>query len=129
MSPNSKVKYWLDLAKEDIDVAQGLLGIGKFLYAGFICHLAVEKALKAKIESIGETPLKIHNLIRLAEMGGVFDIMTEEQVALLDALNPLQIEARYPSYKQNIGDILTLTDCADVISQAREMIAWIEKQL
>ena len=129
MSLPEKVKYWLDLAHEDISVAQGLLGIGKFLYAGFLCQLAVEKALKAKIESIGETPLKIHNLIRLAEMGSVLDIMTEEQKALLQILNPLQIEARYAAYKQNLADMLTSVDCADMIEQAKEVISWIEKQL
>ena len=124
---NDKVKYWYDLAIEDIDVAQGLLNIGKILYAGFICHLAVEKALKARIESIGETPLKVHNLIRLAELGNLE--MSEEQLGLLQRLNPLQIEARYPAYKQAIADILTKEDCAELIEQAEEVISWIEKQL
>jgi HEPN domain-containing protein len=129
MNLNEKVKYWYTLASEDMEVAQGLLDIGKLLYAGFICHLAVEKALKAKIESIGETPLKIHNLIRLAEMGGLLDIMTEKQVDLLKLLNPLQIEARYPAYKQQIAEILTTEQCEDMLNQARELIVWIEKQL
>jgi len=124
---NSKVKYWYDLALEDIDVAQGLLGIDKTLYAGFICHLSVEKALKARIESIGETPIKIHNLIRLAELGNLE--MSEKQLGLLQRLNPLQIEARYPAYKQAIADILSKEDCTDLIAQAKEVISWIEKQL
>ena len=94
-----------------------------------MCHLAVEKALKAKIESIGETPSKIHNLNRLAELGGVLDLMTEEQTGLLDILNPLQIEARYPAYKQQIERILTKEQCYALIQQSREMIKWIETQL
>jgi HEPN domain-containing protein len=129
MEPNGKVTYWLDLAKEDIDVAQGLLGLGKLLYAGFMCHLSVEKALKAKIESTGVTPLKIHNLNRLAEMGGVLQFMTDEQTTLLDTLNPLQIEARYPEYKQQTESALTNEQCVSMIAQAKEMIIWIEKQL
>ena len=91
-----KVSYWLNLAKEDLDVAQVLLGSGKILYAGFMCHLAVEKALKARIASIGEIPSKIHNLIRLAELGDLLGLMSETHTDLLDTLNPLQIEARYP---------------------------------
>jgi HEPN domain-containing protein len=129
MEPNGKVTYWLDLAKEDIDVANGLLGLGKLLYAGFICHLSVEKALKARIESTGVTPLKIHNLIRLAEIGGILQLMTDEQKEILKALNPLQIEARYPAYKKQAESIITDDQCAGMISQAKEMIEWIEKQL
>jgi len=125
----NKVRYWFDLAVEDLDVAEGLLSIDKVLYAGFICHLAVEKALKARIESIGETPLKIHNLIRLAEIGGLLSIMTEEQIGLLQRLNPLQIEARYPVYKQEVTKMLSKEDCAKMINQAKEVITWIGKQL
>ena len=124
-----KVKYWLDLAKEDMDVAQVLLASGKLLYFGFMCHLAVEKALKARIESIGDSPPKIHNLIRLAELGGVLGVLTEEQTDLLDVLNPLQIEARYPAYKQQIELILTPDRCNALMRQTKELVTWIEQQL
>ena len=124
-----KVNYWLDLAKEDISVAQVLHDGGKVLYAGFMCHLAVEKALKAVIENEGETPKKIHNLIRLAELGGVLESMTDEQTDLLDTLNPLQIEARYPAYMQQIKNFLTSDQCATLIQQTKEMVQWIENQL
>ena len=126
---NDRTKYWLDLAKEDIDVAQVLVNSGKLLYSGFICHLAVEKGLKAKIESNGETPLKIHNLIRLAEMGRILGIMTEQQKELLKTLNPLQIEARYPAYKQNVASALTMDKYTEIVAQSKEMVLWIEKQL
>ena len=129
MNLNEKVEYWIELATEDIEVAQELLNIGKVLYAGFMCHLAVEKALKAKIESIGKTPLKIHNLIRLAEMGGLLIIMTDEKKELFKTLNPLQIEARYPEHKKKIADALTSEECAGMILQAKDMITWISTQL
>jgi HEPN domain-containing protein len=124
-----KVKYWLDLAKEDIDVAEVLFNGRKLLFSGFMCHLAVEKALKARMESIGIAPAKIHNLNRLAELGNVLHLMIEDQTELLDILNPLQIEARYPAYKQQIGSVLTTEQCAALIQQSKEMIEWIEAQL
>ena len=124
-----KVKYWLDLAKEDIDVAQVLLTNGKLLHFGFMCHLVAEKALKAKIEHAGTTAPKIHNLIRLAELGGVLDILTEEQADLLATLNPLQIEARYPAHKQQIELILTPAQCNALMRQTKEFVTWIEQQL
>ena len=125
----SKSKYWLDLAKEDMDVAQILLTNGKLLHFGFMCDLVAEKALKAKIEYSGLTVPKIHNLIRLAELGGILDILTEEQLDLLTILNPLQIEARYPVYKQQIELILTHDQCNTILRQTKELVAWIEQQL
>ena len=129
MSDNDKVKYWIDLAKEDLDVAKSLYDSGKFLYCGFFCHLSAEKALKSIIEAKENTPPKIHNLIRLAELAELFDVMSSEQVDLLSLLNPLQLEARYPTYKQQLQELLTSDYCEDLLKRTEEIISWIEKQL
>jgi HEPN domain-containing protein len=129
MSDNDKVKYWVDLAKEDFDVAKSLHSSGKLFYCGFFCHITVEKFLKAKIETRGSSPPKIHNLTRLAELGGIYDIMSSEQTDLLDLLNPLQIEARYPTYKQQLQELLTKDYCEDLLKRTEGLMAWIEKQL
>jgi HEPN domain-containing protein len=126
---NDKVKYWLDLSNEDITVAEVLNNGEKHLYAGFMCHLAAEKALKAKIQNDGITPLKIHNLIRLAEIGSVLDIMEGGHKKLLTALNPLQIEARYPEYKKDVESIMTVEKCTSFIAQTKGFVQWIEKLL
>ena len=65
----------------------------------------------------------------IAELGGVLNLMAEEQTELLDILNPLQIEARYPAYKHQIEKILTTEQCYALIQRSREMIKWIETQL
>ncbi|MCL2828156.1 MAG: HEPN domain-containing protein [Oscillospiraceae bacterium] len=124
-----KANYWLDLAKEDLDAAHVLLNSRKLLHFGFLCHLAVEKALKAKIESVGAIAPKIHNLNKLAELGGLLDILAEEQTDLLDVLNPLQIEVRYPAYKQQIERILSPDQCRLLMRQTEELVTWIEQQL
>ena len=94
-----------------------------------MCHLAVEKILKAKIESNGEIPPKTHNLIRLAELADVLDLMTDDQSELLDTLNPLQIEARYPAYKQQVESTLSTEQCEKLIQRSKEMILWIKTLL
>lgn len=54
-----KVEYWLDLAADDVSVAELLLNGQKYLQAGFFCHLIAEKALKAMVVSItSEIPPK-----------------------------------------------------------------------
>ena len=54
-----------------------------------------------------EPPLKIHSLSRLAEKSGLDKAMSEEQTDFVDELEPLNIEARYPSYKERLMKSLT----------------------
>ena len=53
-----------------------------------------------------EVPLKIHSLSRLAERTGLDKQLSEEQLDFIDKLEPLNIEARYPSYKEKINEEL-----------------------
>ena len=129
---DDKVKYWLDLSDEDITVAKVLFEGGKFLYSGFMCHLAVEKSLKAVIAKDcvdGEIPPKWHDLTKLAIHAKIFEIMSEEQQDFMEDLNPLNIEARYPDYKSKIASTISEEYCMKLIERTKEMICWIKKQL
>ena len=44
---NKKVEQWILQANDDIEVAELLYKSKKYLHSIFICHLAVEKGLKA----------------------------------------------------------------------------------
>jgi HEPN domain-containing protein len=129
---DDKVKHWLELSDEDLTVAQILLDGKKFLYSGFMCHMTIEKALKAVIArdcEEGKMPPKIHNLIKLVNRAGLYDKMTDEQLSLIDKLNPLNIEARYPEYKDEIAASMSKESCIELIKQTKEMQCWIKKQL
>jgi HEPN domain-containing protein len=123
-----KVKYWFDLAREDVDVSRVLIGAGKYLYSGFVCHLCVEKALKAVIAK-NETPPKIHDLVKLAKIGNIYVDMDDDQKSFLEVLLPLQIEGRYPSYKGQILSSLNEARCREILGKVEEFLSWIEKQL
>jgi len=43
----AKVAYWDELSRYDLDTAKVMLDGARYLYVGFMCHQAVEKALKA----------------------------------------------------------------------------------
>ncbi|MDR2572543.1 MAG: HEPN domain-containing protein [Oscillospiraceae bacterium] len=50
-------------------------------------------------------------------------------VTIAEKVNPLQIEARYPTYKQQLQELLTSDFCKELLKRTEEMITWIEKQL
>jgi len=43
----TKIEYWLELAEEDLITAEIVLKSKRYLYHGFLCHLAVERLIKA----------------------------------------------------------------------------------
>ena len=129
---DDKVQYWFDLADEDLSVAKVLFDNKKSLYAGFMCHQVMEKALKGIIArdcAEDEQPPKIHHLTKLAERALLFDMMNEEQKTLLADLNPLNIEARYPEYKRRIADSLTKENLKKLIAETEGLLCWIKKKL
>jgi len=129
---NEKVEYWLKLADYDIETSRAMLTSGRYLYVGFMCHQTIEKALKAVISrdcAEGEIPPKIHDLSKLAVRAKLFDLMTEEQQDFIEDLNPLNIEARYPEYKDEIAAGLTKENCGELIEETEALLCWIKEQL
>ena len=127
---SDKVEYWLELCDDDLIAAKAMLKSKNFLWTGFICHIVVEKALKAVIASTTDTiPPKIHNLPRLAGIAGIIEELTKEQFNLLKQLTPLQIEARYPEQKENIKAMLTEEICDTFLKDTEEFLKWIKKKL
>ena len=63
-----------------------MLEPGRYLYVVFCCQQAVEKTLKAIIaKRTGETPPRIHSLMRLAEKAAI--ALSEEQAQLFRELS------------------------------------------
>ena len=125
-----KSAYWIELAEYDLDTAAAMLETKRFLYVGFMCHQCIEKAIKAVIAvSSDEMPPKVHNLLRLAEQCELLDKMNDAQKNVLFTLNPLNIESRYPSFKDNLLSQLSKERCAEIISDTKELFAWIKQQL
>ena len=127
---DEKVKYWIDLADYDIETAAAMLKTQRYLYVGFMCHQSIEKALKAVIvDKFDHMPPKMHNLIKLSEAAGLFGLMTDQQKKSLFVLNPLNIESRYPSYKDILLSQLTAERSEHINEQTKHMLTWIKTQL
>ncbi len=130
MLMNDKVTYWVEMSDYDFDTANAMLETKRYLYVGFMCHQVIEKILKAYWSKVSEEPpLKIHSLSRLAEKTRLDDYMTEEQLDFIDALEPLNIEARYPSYKERLMKSLNADRCKELIKKTDELRLWIKNKL
>jgi HEPN domain-containing protein len=130
MTKEEKVKHWVKISDRDLKVAETLLKNNHRLYAGFMCHQAIEKILKACYENLkNETPPYIHDLPRLAKLADFYNLFSDEQKLFLNTINPLNIEARYPDYKERIAKMLTVKRCKQLFEQTIHLQQWIKEKI
>jgi HEPN domain-containing protein len=116
------------LAQVDYDLvtAENMLNTGRFLYVVFMCHLALEKALKALVtEETGKTPPKSHNLIALAQRARLD--LPEDRRDFIGQMNDASIVTRYPEDLPNIVAQYSQSVAGVYLQKTKELIAWIRR--
>ena len=127
---DEKVKYWIELSDYDLETADAMLKTKRYLYVGFMCHQAVEKAFKAYYTLLkSDVAPYSHSLSYLAKQGGFYELFTEEQKDFIDQIEPLNIEARYPSHKERLLKSLTESKCNEIVDKTKKMQKWIKEKL
>lgn len=125
-----KSKYWVDLSDYDYETAEAMLSSGRYLYVGFMCHQSTEKIFKAYFCSKSdELAPYSHNLSCLAGKSGIYEIIPENFKELINLLEPLNIEARYPTHKEQLLKSLTKRRCKEILSKTKELLTWVKERL
>lgn len=130
MNKNEKISYWVNIAEYDLKTAKVMLEGKRYVYVGFMCHQAIEKILKALYTKIkNDTPPFTHNLLFLSEKCGLLKMMDEEKISFLHSLQPLNIESRYPSYKDFLFTKLNYTNTKEILKETKTYFKWIKNML
>ena len=130
MTTDEKVEYWIGLSDYDLETAEGMMQIKKYLYVAFMCHQAIEKIFKAVyMKQKEEIPPYVHKLAYIAGEGGFFENFSTEQIGFIDRLEPLNIKTRYPDYKKELAKRLTPTICQEIINETQKLQEWTKKNL
>lgn len=127
---DKKVIYWIDLSDYDLDTAIAMLKSKRYLYVGFMCHQTIEKVFKAYYTFLkSDVAPYTHSLSYLAKKGDFYDLFSEDQKDFIDQIEPLNIEARYPSHKERLLKSLTESKCKEIILKTQNIQAWIKEKL
>ncbi|MFA6570262.1 MAG: HEPN domain-containing protein [Bacteroidota bacterium] len=130
MSDFDKIEYWLEIAEYDIDTAKAMLETGRLLYVGFMCHQAIEKSFKAiYVKNFQQIPPYSHSLSGLLRKIGLESELDNIQLDLIDKLDPLNIEARYPTYKDEMFKSLSKEYCSSILNDTESMMLWVKSKL
>jgi HEPN domain-containing protein len=60
---------------------------------------------------------------------GLYEQLTDDQKDTMEMLEPLNIEARYPAYKEQMLRDMTRDKCTALIKQTGALYGWIKKLL
>ncbi|MDA8146612.1 MAG: HEPN domain-containing protein [Thermaerobacter sp.] len=111
-------RRWMDIAEEELAVADSLLDAGRYLYAGFMAQQAAEKALKAVLQETMPVPPKVHDLEVLAQEANLDD---QALAGKLAALSEYYIATRYPDQREELGAKTTRQVAQGLLPTAREV--------
>ena len=93
---NKIVKNWVATSNYDLQTAAAMYTAGRYLYVVFMCHLAIEKMLKALLaHKYPENVLpKIHSLINLSQRREI--ALPENLRDFFQRLDNVSVVTRYP---------------------------------
>lgn len=123
----SDTKNWIALAEYDLETARHMLETGRNLYVIFLCHLALEKMLKAWVTEFTQSvPFKTHDLIILVKKGEVE--FSREHLEFVGKINSASIPTRYPEDLERALKVYPKSVARDYLKQTTEIIKWLKQQ-
>lgn len=78
---------------------------------------------------LSDYDLETANAMYLARSGAFHTLLTEADKEFIDLLEPLNIEARYPSDKERLFKSLTGERCSEILQNTRKLQQWIKQKL
>ena len=119
---------WLKSSEYDLKTAAFLLKSKRYIYVVFMCHLSLEKTLKAILSEVfRELPPYTHNLNRLLELGGI--TLPEDMQSFLNTINLQSVPTRYPEDFSRLSKELDGKTAAEYMRQTKRIILWLKKNI
>ncbi|HEX9722305.1 MAG TPA: HEPN domain-containing protein [Candidatus Paceibacterota bacterium] len=123
-----QIEWWRESSEKDFEVAKVLFGQKYYSHSLVLCHLCLEKILKATVmKHTGKEAPFIHDLRRLAEIAEI--PMSEEQQELFDIISNFHIVGRYPDQKFEFYKEYNSRDKAqEYINHTQHLYSWLQKE-
>ena len=119
---------WLQSMEYDLKTVSTLLKDRKYIYVVFMCHLAIEKALKAVLsEMFKELPPYTHNLNRLIELGNIK--LPHKHQDFINKINLQSVPTRYPEDFKKLSKEFDKKIAELYLKQTRGVITWLKQNI
>jgi HEPN domain-containing protein len=117
---------WIALTDYDLETASHMLATGRYLYVVFLCHLALEKILKAHVAEVTqELPIKTHDLIYLVKKSELK--LSQPHLDFVGKINTASIPTRYPDDLQRSLKEYSEKVAKEYLKETQELVKWLKK--
>jgi HEPN domain-containing protein len=121
----NNITNWIKSSNYDIKTADHMLKTGRYIYVLFMCHLSVEKLLKALYEAdLRKIPPKTHNLIYLSKTINLK--IPENHLQTLESLNDLSIVTRYPEDIDSLIKSFRKERVEEYLKKTKALLKWLK---
>lgn len=119
-------KNFIISAEYDIGTAEHMLETGRYVYVVFMCHLSIEKMLKAiAAEVTDKPPPKTHNLLYLTKLAKIN--FPEEPFEFVSKINNASIVTRYPEDFLKLIEAYPENVVKKYLEQTKEVVEWLKQ--
>ena len=113
-------------AAYDVETAEHMLKTGRYIYVVFMCHLSLEKMLKAVAAEVNDmVPPRTHNLLYLMKLAGID--FSEDHFEFIAKINNASIVTRYPEDFRALTDSFPEEVVSVYLNKTREIIEWLRQ--
>jgi HEPN domain-containing protein len=126
---NRVVRNWAATANYDLRTAEAMYKAGRYLYVVFMCHLAIEKMLKAILaqQYPEDVPPKIHNLIHLAQKTEM--TLPDNLKDFFQRIDNVSVATRYPEDLRTLSKEFNQDTAKRILTETKRMIKWLKQHL
>jgi HEPN domain-containing protein len=126
MPISKSIANWIDSSNYDIKTAEHMFETKRYVYVLFMCHLAVEKLLKALYEAAREKVLpKTHNLVYLMHETDLH--VPEGHLKTVESLNDISVVTRYPEDIRSLVKAFKKERAEDYLKRTRALLKWLKR--
>jgi len=118
---------WFVQSRYDVGTAEWLVTGRRHLYAVFMCHLSLEKALKGVCHKReGKAPPKTHDLLYLVQRTR---LLPPAKIADgLARINELSVPTRYPDELKKMQRVFTAIRTQGILADTKEALKWLRRE-
>ncbi|MGQ9570598.1 MAG: HEPN domain-containing protein [Thermodesulfovibrionales bacterium] len=110
----------------DFSTAIYMLETGRYLYVIFMCHMAIEKVLKAIVAEVTDkVPPRTHNLIYLIKLAKIN--VPQDMFDFIAKINNASVVTRYPEDFKRLIEDYPEDIAKEYLNNTEKVLQWLKQ--